>query len=234
MTARRNNRRSRNTLNQATSGLAMRAPTIVQLNHADRQAFLESSRLAERSAEPSTADVILQRPRRDKPINVIQSASATVTGSVSVDTASSIITALTSSADAASWAAVFDSYRIMGVKVKWIPLNSQQQGVVHTVLDYDDGNAPASESAMLQYDTLKSAPANVYFEREFIPRIAMAAYSGSFTSYAQSKPFQWIDVASPSVAHYGLKYYIPATSSASTPSSWKVVIDVHFQFKNAR
>lgn len=208
--------------------------TTVQLSRSDRAAILESSRLAERSAEPSTKDVMLQRPRANKPVNIVQSTSATYTSSSTVDTAGSIFVALTSSADASSWASVFDAYRIMGVVVKFNPLSSTQTGVIHTVLDYDDATSPASESAMLQYDTLKTAPANVYFEREFIPRIAMAGYSGTFTSYVQAKPFQWVDIASPSVQHYGLKYYIPATTTAGTTSSWKVVIDVHYQFKNAR
>jgi len=207
-------------------------PMTVQLSSNDRSSFLESSRLAERSAEPTTRDAVLTRPRQNKPFSIIQSTSSTISSSTSVDVGGSIVLALTSSPDASSWSTVVDSYRIMGCFVKWVPLSSSQTGIVHTAIDYDDGGVPSSEVYMLQYSTNKIAPANVFFEREFVPHVALAAYSGSFTSYAQARVGQWIDVASPNVQHYGLKYYIPSTPSVA--STWKVVIDVHFQFKNAR
>jgi len=191
--------------------------------------LLENTANSARHSGPSTPDVRISRfiPR---PANVIQSASSTIISSTTVDVAGSIINALTSSADASSWAAVYDRYRIMSVVAKWVPFSSSQPGFVHTVVDYDDANVPTSESYMLQYDTLETAPAGVNFERTWIPRVAVAVYNGALTAYGQPKPFFWIDAAGPSVQHYGLKYYIPATSAVS---SWKVILTVHFQFQDS-
>jgi len=40
--------------------------------------------------------------------------------------------------------------------------------------------------------------------RKFIPHVAVASYSGTFTSFT-NEVAPWIDIASPSVQHYGLK-----------------------------
>jgi len=216
--------RNRNRRNQK-----MRRQNAVQISRNDMNTLIENTKLSARSSGPSVRDVQLTRNRRDKPATVIQSASQTIISSTTVDVMGSIINALTSSADASSWAAVYDAYRIMAVTAKWIPLASNQSGFVHTVIDYDDGSTPASESYMLQYDTLQTSPGGVEFERTWIPRIASAAYNGALAAYYQPPPFQWIDAAGPSVQHYGLKYYIPATTTVST---WKVIINVTFQFKS--
>jgi hypothetical protein len=59
--------------------------------------------------------------------------------------------------------------------------------------------------------------------RTFQPHSALAAYSGGvFTSFANVGG-QWHDCASPSIAHYGYKYLVPAAAIGQTLlQSWIV------------
>lgn len=76
------------------------------------------------------------------------------------------------------------------------------------VRDFDDANVLTTLAAYAQYDPC-------YVKRldqplikfSIVPHIAMAAYSGAFTSYANRQK-QWIDVASADVIHYGYKYAV--------------------------
>ncbi len=38
------------------------------------------------------------------------------------------------------------------------------------------------------------------------PHLAIGAYSGAFTSFANTNSTQWVDANSPSVQYYGVKY----------------------------
>ena len=89
------------------------------------------------------------------------------------------------------------------------------------VRDFDDANVLTTLAAYAQYDPC-------YVKRldqplikfSIVPHIAMAAYSGAFTSYANRQK-QWIDVASADVIHYGYKYAVtpPSTATPPTPSA---------------
>jgi len=52
--------------------------------------------------------------------------------------------------------------------------------------------------------------------RSFRPKFAVAAYSGVFTSFAQSGFNQWIDVASTTVPNYGLKWIVDPDTAVKT------------------
>jgi len=135
----------------------------------------------------------------------------------------------------ASLAACFDQYRIMQVVAFFEPRNPSAAlavgGTISTALDYDDGSAPAAND-LQQYDTDLDVPIGTYFERVFNPRIAYAAYgSGAFTSYANQRA-GWIDVASPSVPHYGLKFFM--TSGTSSIPVYDVKATVLIQFRSQR
>jgi hypothetical protein len=108
---------------------------------------------------------------------------------------------------------LFDQYRILAVKLEFIMLGSTNPltgppGYIQTAIDYDDVTTPGSANELMQYDTVQVAPIGQYFERTLRPRSAPAMYSGAFTSFGNVYA-QWLDSASPSVQHYGIKYYIP-------------------------
>jgi len=85
------------------------------------------------------------------------------------------------------------------------------------VRDFDDANVLTSLAAYSQYDPcyVKRLDQPI-IKFIIVPHIAMAAYSGAFTSYA-NRQMQWIDVASSDVIHYGYKYAVtpPAYGTAT-------------------
>lgn len=132
---------------------------------------------------------------------------------------------------------VFDNYRIISCKVAFHPYsggaNNSAAAIPPTTsaIDYDDSTA-TTVANLLQYDTAQTVPSGVYFERTFKPRVALAAYSGVFTSFAQSKD-QWIDMASLGVIHYGLKIGVPA--AASGPSNlYSTTTTICYQCRSSR
>lgn len=133
--------------------------------------------------------------------------------------------------DFTNYSTVFDKYRILEVEVDFICVNPNNTGtgLFCTVLDYDDDSALSSLNQALDYKSAYSCSTNANFKRTLIPRIAMAAYSGSFTSYAEGKSGQWLDCASPGVIHYGLKCVINPTVPQT---QYHVVVRAHIQFKN--
>ncbi len=76
-----------------------------------------------------------------------------------------------------------------------------------SVIDYDDDNPLATIADALQYGTCQiNTMSSGYFKRVLQPRFAIAAYSGVFTSFALSPQNTWVDVASPNVKYFGLKF----------------------------
>jgi len=72
-----------------------------------------------------------------------------------------------------------------------------------SVLDYDDSTSTAS-AALRQYESAVQVQSTRPMTRTLCPHVAIAAYSGAFTSFANKK-MVWIDSGSPSVVHYGVK-----------------------------
>jgi len=190
------------------------------------------------SIEPAVRDVVLPRIKREKIYSFVGSTSLTLNSSTTVETDVSYQFNLQALGNATSFEAVFDQYRIIGIKASFFPETapaSSTTGInnvppIYTVIDYDDNNTTIITN-LLQYDTLKVAPYNAVFERSLTPRMALAAYSGAFTSYASGSSRMWIDCNSPTVSYYGLKVGIPVTSFVF---SWTVITEYTIQFRNTR
>jgi len=112
----------------------------------------------------------------------------------------------------AEFTALFDQYRIVEIGVHATPgMNTETLAAggsgfnaqLLTYVDFDDASPPASQGEMLQRQNLQSWMWSKPFSFRYRPRVATAAYSGAFTSYANSSP--WLDVASPAVQYYGWK-----------------------------
>lgn len=136
---------------------------------------------------------------------------------------------------------LFDAYRITGVEVIFYPVNTVNttgaavnptQAI--TCVDFDGISGPTLVSDLEQYDTAKWHWGLRPIKRKLVPRVALAAYSGAFTSYAEAKENQWIDCASPSVQHYGLFFGGPTALNASGAQSWQPVATYFLEFKRTR
>lgn len=137
--------------------------------------------------------------------------------------------------------ALFDQYKITGIKIRLIPEQNQQAlgvGVfnippIYTVIDYDDDTALTAITDAMQYQNCKihTTISGSQIVRFFRPHIAVAAYSGTFTSY-MNKSMQWIDSASPDTRHYGFKIIVAAITTLDT--TFSVVATYYLKMRNVR
>lgn len=146
---------------------------------------------------------------------------------------------LSSIHDYSSWAAVYDLYRITQVKFFVIPnsnLTSTGTNPCVTYLtvavDFDDASVPSTPAEVMNYQNHIIVGSSGSGSLTWKPRVALAAYSGAFTSYA-SKEDQWIDCTSSTVEHYGIKYSIKQATTTSI-TNWIAFAELTVQFKNQR
>jgi len=142
-----------------------------------------------------------------------------------------------------NFTSLFDQYMLDAVRVSIVPNNNAINLQVNTtvnlvplycVVDYDDASVPTSIAQMREYDNCIICEPGESIIRTFSPRLAAAAYSGAFTSFLNLGP-QWIDAASPTVAHYGLKIFIPGVASGQTQlQTWDVQFEYYYSFRSLR
>lgn len=132
---------------------------------------------------------------------------------------------------------LYDQYRIRRIDLQFIPFYTQStpgagacSGVIYAAPDFDDISATAS-AALRQYPACQVFGQTERIQVTVEPRLAVAAYSGTFTSYANLRD-QWIDCNSPSVQHYGFK--LAADASGGTANSFQVIGTYHLEFRSAR
>jgi hypothetical protein len=160
--------------------------------------------------------------------------SSTVSAPTAVDTLAALNFTLGALPASTDFTSLFDQYRIIQVTVRFIPLAGAGTGSnpLVTAIDYDDSTAPTAVTDLFQYDSVIFSQPGTTVERTLKPRVATAAYSGAFTSFASADPNLWIDVASPNVQYYGLKYGIAAATGAT--ANWSLLIEYVLQCRNTR
>ncbi len=174
-------------------------------------------------------------PKGSQEVSVIQSVDMGLlfTSSTTVDVAASMNFTLSQMNDVSSWTTCFDQYRIDEIEVWIFPeefTSSVDSGLVTSVLDYDDSTNLASLAAALDYDTAVTAGGSCGHYRRLKPRIAIAAYSGAFSSFANQSA-QWIDCGSTGVQHYGLKAY---ATVANQTVPYRAIARFHVKFRALR
>jgi hypothetical protein len=134
----------------------------------------------------------------------------------------------------AQLAAVFDQYRINSVECYLMPngpnLNISNDGKITSVIDFDDGSALSSFGSSLDYTNALTTGCQTCHYRRFVPHIAVASYTGTFNGFS-NLGHQWIDAASSSVAHFGLK---TAATLTSTVATFDLVVRMNISLKSVR
>jgi hypothetical protein len=161
-------------------------------------------------------------------LGAIASGAAPVTGAINFG--------LIQLNQAASFIAIFDQYRLAMVEVTFLPeitiaAPTQSAPLFYTAVDLDDSTA-VTIAQIQDYSGVQETIALKVHKHTFVPHIAVAAYSGAFTSFANEEA-PWIDVASSSVQHYGVKYGFAAEPSAAS-FGYYIRVRYHFQFRNVR
>lgn len=132
---------------------------------------------------------------------------------------------------------LFDQYRIDRVEV-WIypaasvanTINNLTSSRWASVIDYDDNTNLTAVSQATEYQTCIMTNLSNGHYRSFVPHAATALYSGVFTSFGNvASP--WIDVASATVQHYGIKF---AADASLTALDFVGQVRYHLTFRNVR
>jgi len=127
----------------------------------------------------------------------------------------------------------FDQYRIIWMKLEILPFYNQATASItgeppsligNLIVDRDDAALPtASDSGaqvLREYASFRqwlmfSPRPGPFVVTVTHPKVAVAAYQGAFTAYANQST--WVDSAYPAVQHYGIKGLFKAFSP--TPNS---------------
>lgn len=146
----------------------------------------------------------------------------------------------------ADFTALFDQYRIDEIEATFTySRNSSEQGpsanpdlpIMLITPDFDDVNTVTYDE-ILQYGTVQTKRLDQPFTIRFKPRLAKGAYAaGVFSSFTSEKPC-FIDLSSPSVQHYGLKWVIiqpnPSASGTEKAGTLLAVYRYHFTMATSR
>lgn len=143
-----------------------------------------------------------------------------------------------SCAQSSTMLSLFDQYKIIGVVVDFVPrqnVSVVQAGAntptcLFTVIDYDDDSAITSQNAMQQRNNCTMTQVWESVRRSFRPHVAIAAYSGAFTSFANQQS-QWIDSGSPSVKHYSVKWFMPQAPANLIPT-FDIICRLYVEYRN--
>jgi len=139
----------------------------------------------------------------------------TSSGTAGVNSYASFQVNLALFAGATTITAVFDQYKFEQLEV-WldpIPTVAGSSCFLTSAVDLDDSNVPTTPGQVLDHQgSLSGTGGSAGHYHKWKPHMAIAAYSGAFTSYSNS-PATWIDVASPAVQHFGLKMAAVSTGN---------------------
>lgn len=161
-----------------------------------------------------------------------------ISGSSAAPVAGAYNFQLANAPNLSSFQTLFDQYRVLALDITFRPRGTDiAPGVtsispMRVVIDYDDNTVAASANELDQYSNVMTIEAYQSARRAFCPAVALALYSGAFTSYG-NRQRQWIDIASTTVQHYGLKWYVPICVTTTVPV-WDILIDAYIEFKTVR
>lgn len=135
--------------------------------------------------------------------------------------------------DFTSFSAVFDQYKIDLIEV-WIEPQVTETtaaaadvGTYTTVIDVDDASAPTSNADLQSYSSVVQTKGTQSHYHRFVPSVAVAVYSGTFTSFAATTSM-WLDCGSPNIQHYGIK---AASTTAAAIQTYTIQAKLHVSWR---
>jgi hypothetical protein len=140
------------------------------------------------------------------------------TTSTTVPTYTGTVFALSALPNYTAYTAVFDQYKIDAIEmwifsaVEGVTPTSFGLGIWNSAVDYDDGNTPTTISQVSDKQTNVASSIQCGHYHKWVPQYAIDAYQGTFTGFGSARG--WLDCASPTIQHYGLK-----TSCGATPTN---------------
>ncbi len=148
---------------------------------------------------------------------------------------------------ASTFSSLFDQYRIDKVLIRFYSRNGATMvfniaapnssiPLGYVTLDLDDASAPASVSAVRQYDKCVTFNGNTSIDIELTPRPTAALFaSGAFSGYQAMDVEPWIDIANTDVPHYGVKMAVSGLTLSTTSSfTWDIEAHYWLSFRSTR
>lgn len=153
------------------------------------------------------------------------------------------------------FSALFDQYKITGVKISFTPGTTQSVNNIldsnpgsssingsamsfnrfHSAIDYDDSSTPSSEAQLMEYGSHKSSPGNRTHSRFIRPKILQEVYRSALATSYRPISGQYIDMSTTDVPHYGLKVWCDAPDSPTNCAiTYNVYMTMYFTCKNTR
>lgn len=187
----------------------------------------------------ATKSVSIPRLPRTYLFQFRDNTTSTITGNSSAPVAGAWVFSHTNLAQSATLLGLFDQYRFLVADFCFRPrANMEFVGssatsntpLIYICPDYDDSNLPPSLSFMLERTATSASQAYKSVRRTIKPHCAIATYSGLFTSFGNVAD-QWIDSGSPSVAQYGMKWYLPQCNPSYIPV-WDIDVIYTLEYRN--
>jgi hypothetical protein len=157
--------------------------------------------------------------------------------SASVPVYGNIYFAHTNFVNYANFTTLFDQYRIVEGEVWLIPrvgtgsATGTNYGLFTSCIDYDDATNLTSIGDGLGHTNSITTSGSQGHYHKFKPRPALAAYTGTFTGYANPSDSLWMDCASSSIQYYGVKYAITVTDAVY---AFDAILKMVIEFRNLR
>lgn len=140
----------------------------------------------------------------------------------------------------AEFTALYDQYKITGVKIKFLPRGnssdvSTQNNIssLFTAIDLDDSQVPTSVDQLLQYQNMKMVRTTQSLVRYWKPKFnvgTLSTLAGGLSGKMNTTG--WIDVTDDSVLHYGCKTALTALAGQNV--IYDLIVTLYLAFKNVR
>lgn len=154
---------------------------------------------------------------------------------------------LAGTAGAGELAALFDSYRITGIRVTVKPRATNfeyrpdadyplENSPLYMAYDWDDATPPDSGESLLQRSNCRMISTTEPTTFFFRPKAAAQLFaSTTSTGYGQVGGNVWIDAANTSVPHYGFKLgQQPGGIPTASKLYYDIFAQIHMEFKSVR
>jgi len=140
-----------------------------------------------------------------------------------------------------SYQAVYDEYRIVRVRVRFVneynvsslPASATSaSGRFAACIDWDDAVTPTSYSDILNHQNVETGNWLRSYSFDYVPKALLGASTGSVVAGAPVfKP--WLDTAQPAVLHYGIKWIIDNDGNTATALPiFSVWAEYDLEFRN--
>jgi len=141
-----------------------------------------------------------------------------------------------------SYQAVYDEYRIVRVRVRFVnmynnvtvatPTNTNTGGRFTACIDWDDAVTPTGYPDILNHQNVETGNWLHAYSFDYVPKALLGASTGSVIAGAPvSKP--WLDTAQPAILHYGIKWLIdPDNFTGLSVPIFSVWAEYDLEFRN--